>query len=244
MTKSKWIFVVIICLIVLGGLVVASGRNNIDVSRIDTNEIVKPGTKAGNVNLTIGDHVFGNTSGKVLLVEYGDFQCPSCKALYPNLKPLLDYYKNSLSFVFRNYPLTTIHPNALAAASAAEAAGQQGKYWEMNQKLYTEQDTWSGLDAADRTKVFDGFSSQLGLNANKFSDAMTSVDVSTKIKFDTSLGQKLNVNATPTLYLNGKQIPNETSDAVQGKTSAIEALIRKSLEEAGMAMPDKPLTKS
>src|SRR4051812_38114059 len=128
MTRNRWIIVIVAAIVILGGLIALSSRMGLDVSKIDTNKIIPANTKAGDTNIAIGDHVYGNTSGKVLLVEYGDIQCPSCGALHPQLAPLTEYYKDSLTFVFRNFPLTSLHPNALAAATAVEAAGLQGKY--------------------------------------------------------------------------------------------------------------------
>jgi protein-disulfide isomerase len=239
MTRNKWIIIFVAAIVILGGLVALSTRNSIDVSAIDTNKIVANNTKAGNINIEIGDHVYGNTSGKVLLVEYGDIQCPSCGELHPQLKPLLDYYKESLSFVFRNFPLTSIHPNALAAATAAEAAGLQGKYWEMNNLLYDDQNAWAQSDATARTAAFKGYAQSLGLNADKFVEDFDNPAVQTKIKFDMAIGNKLNVRATPTVYLQGKEIAKETGNATNGDSTDLENAIRDALKAAGMNYPEK-----
>lgn len=239
MTRNKWIIVVVAAVVVLGGLIALGARGGVDVSKVDTNKIIPANTMAGDQTVAIGDHVYGNTSGKVLLVEYGDLQCPSCGALHPQLEPLLDYYKDSLTFVYRNFPLTSIHPNALAAATAAEAAGLQGtdKYWAMNNKLYDEQDAWSTADANSRTDIFKGYASDLGLDAGKFASDLSNPSVSQKIKFDQALGQKLGVNATPTLYLQGKPITDQTGKAVQGDATDLETAIRDAIKAAGLSLP-------
>jgi len=244
MTRNKWIIVIVAAIVILGGLIALASRNGVDVSKIDTNKIILANTLVGKTNVAIGDHVYGNTSGKVMLVEYGDFQCPSCGALHPELGPLLDYYKDSLTFVFRNFPLTSIHPNALAAATAAEAAGVQGKYWEMNNMLYNDQDAWSSSDASARTGAFKGYAASLGLNVDKFVADFSNKDISTKIKFDMALGRKLGVNATPTLYLQGKDIVDATGKAVQGNATDLETTIRSALKAANETVPEKTYAES
>ncbi len=244
MTRNRWIIVIVAAIVVLGGLIALSARTGLDVSKIDTNKIIPANTKAGDITVAIGDHIYGNPSGKVLMVEYGDMQCPSCGALHPQLAPLTAYYKDSLTFVFRNFPLTSIHPNALAAATAVEAAGLQGKYWEMNDLLYNQQTSWSSSSSSQRTDAFKGYASTLGLNANKFFTDLSSNDVATKIKFDTALGQRLGVNATPTVYLQGKNILDATGKAVQGDATSMEAAIRDALKAAGMNYPTKTYAES
>lgn len=239
MTRNKWIIVIVVAIVILGSLIGLSGQSSLDVSNIDTSKIISANTKAGNVTVSIGDHVYGNTSGKVMLVEYGDLQCPSCGALQPQLQPLTAYYKDSLTFVFRNFPLTTLHPNALAAATAAEAAGLQGKYWDMNNLLYNNQTSWSNSDASTRTGTFKGYAQSLGLNVTKFTDDLSSTAIATKINFDKALGDKIGVNATPTVYLQGKEIANDTGMATKGDATALEADIRSALKAAGLSYPDK-----
>ena len=244
MTRNRWIIVIVAAIVVLGGLIALSSRTGLDVSKIDTNKIIPANTKAGGVTVAIGDHVYGNTSGKVLMVEYGDLQCPSCGSLHPQLSPLLAYYKDSLTFAFRNFPLTSIHPNALAAATAVEAAGLQGKYWEMNNLLYNDQTSWSSDSTSQRTDAFKSYAGNLGIDTNKFVTDLSSNDVATKIKFDTALGQKLGVNATPTVYLQGKNIVDATGKAVQGDATDLETAIRSALSAAGMIYPSQTYAES
>jgi protein-disulfide isomerase len=115
MSKKAWIVFVVIVVVLLGGLVYLSSRNKIDVSNVDVTTIQPASAASGN----IADHVFGNSDSKVKLVEYGDFQCPGCGSVYPTLKTLSEKYQGQIAFIFRNFPLTTIHPNARAAAAAA-----------------------------------------------------------------------------------------------------------------------------
>jgi protein-disulfide isomerase len=206
-SKKTWIIFAAVCIVVLGGLVVLSKKGQADVGSIDQNKIVAASAANGN----IGDHVFGNTSGKTTMIEYGDFECPACKAAYPNVKTVTDQFKDQLTFVFRNNPLTTIHPNARAGAAAAEAAGLQGKYWEMHDALYENQDDWGNSSADQRTTYFVGYARQVGVkDIDKFKTDMSSNQVDTKINFDLALGKKVPVTGTPTILINGKAIDSAT----------------------------------
>lgn len=192
----------------------------IDLSGIENNSIIGGLSQNGN----IADHVAGNTSGKITFIEYGDFQCPSCGGAFAGVQTLTNDYAKDVTFIFRNFPLTTIHPNARAAAAVAEAAGLQGKYWEMHDKLYQGQDDWSSLDASKRGTVFEGYANTLGLDIAKFNADLSSSEVNKKIAFDQALGNKIGTSATPTFYVNGEKLDDATSSAiVKGDLSAIKA---------------------
>lgn len=224
MNKTGWIIFTTVVVVLLGGLVAWTRITNppIDVSGIENNSIVA----ASDQNGSVADHTEGSTDNKVLLVEYGDYQCPSCGTVYPNVNTLLKDYGDKFTLVFRNFPLTSIHPNAKAAAAVAEAAGLQGKYWEMHDKLYTNQNDWSSLNSTQRTNVFNGYASSLGLNLDTFKADIAGKVVTQKINFDLALGKAANVSATPTFYLNGEQVDSTTSSAlVNGDLTAIKAKI-------------------
>lgn len=205
MSKKTWIIFAAVCVIVLGGLVYLSGKSRIDTSNVETNAIQPANDQSGN----IGDHVFGKKDSKVVLIEYGDFQCPGCGSAYPNLKAVSDKYKGQMAFIFRNFPLTSIHPNARAAAAAAEAAGLQNKYWEMHDALYEGQSSWENLGANERGDFFANYAQTLGLNVDTFKTDMASSRVNQKIEYDQAVAKKINVSATPTIYLNGRQVDEE-----------------------------------
>ena len=230
MNKVGWIIFSAAVVLLLGGLVVWTRMTNppLDVSAVESNSILAATEQSGN----IADHVKGNKDGKILLVEYGDFQCPSCGAAHPHLNSLMEEYGDSTTFVYRNFPLTTIHPNARAAAGAAEAAGLQGKYWEMYDMLFENQKSWSSLDASQRGSVFNGYAQALDLDLEKFTADVAATNVSKKITFDQALGKNIGVNATPAFYLNGEKLDEETSSAlVNGDLTKIkeklDALIQK-----------------
>ncbi len=222
MNRTGWIIFSVIVVLVLGGLVAWTRIANppIDLSGVENNSIVAASEQNGN----IADHVTGSDAKKVLLVEYGDYQCPSCGGVYPHLNTILEEYGEDITFVFRNFPLTSMHPNARAAAAVAEAAGLQGKYWEMHDMLYEKQNDWSGLDASQRTSVFNGYASSLGLDMAKFETDIASKNVNQKISFDLALGKSVDTSATPTFFLNGEKLDDSTaSGIVQGNLDALRA---------------------
>ena len=228
MSKTAWIIFSAVIVLVLGGLVVYSRSSNpsADVSTVDANTILAASEQSGQ----IGDQVYGNPEAKVVLVEYGDYQCPSCGGVYTPIKTAMEAYKDKVAFVFRNFPLTTIHPNARAASAAAEAAGLQGKFWEMHDQLYEAQNDWSTLTGDQRTDVFVGYAKELGLDEARFKTDLAGKQVNTKISFDQAIGNKLKVNSTPTLYLNGEQLSaDDAGKIVQGSSTTLTALFDKAL---------------
>lgn len=228
MNRVTWIIFGAVIVLVLGGLVIYSRVSNpsMNVSSVDTNSIITASAQNGQ----IADHVYGNASSKVVFVEYGDFQCPSCGSANPQVMAATESYKDKVAFVFRNFPLTTIHPNARAAAAAAEAAGLQGKYWDMHNKLYLGQADWENLTGDQRTTVLVSYASQLSLDTAKFKTDLASNAVNSKISFDQALGNKIGVSATPTFYLNGQKLSDaDSSQIVQGSTTTLTGLFDKAL---------------
>lgn len=230
MDRTRWIIFAVICMVVLGVLVINKKSDNVAIDNLDASKIVKSDKK----DASIADHVFGSEADKVTLIEYGDFQCPGCGSLFPSLKPLKEKYQQQLTFIFRNFPLTTIHPNALAAATAAEAAGLQGKWWQYHDKLYEEQTAWSEIDSTKRTDVFVGYGKELGLNEKTFRKDLASEKIAQKIARDQAMGKKIGANSTPTLVLNGKILPQN-----QWATSQkLEDTLRKAIKESGQTLPE------
>jgi len=219
MTRTRWIIFGLICLLALAGIVVFNKKDSVDVSSTDPASVITGEN---------GDHVYGKTDAKVILFEYGDFQCPGCGGAFAKIKTIKETYKDKIAFVFRNFPLTSIHPNALAAATAAEAASLQGKFWEMHDKLYESQDSWSAISAAERTNVFVQYATSLGLNAEQFKTDMSSKTVSDKIARDRALAGKLDVSSTPTLYVNDEKL---NSDIISDVVQADGSLLIKKIDE-------------
>lgn len=161
------------------------------------------------------DHTIKAPNEKVVLIEYGDFQCPACGAAYQPLKQAKALFKDQVTFVFRHLPLSQIHPNAFAAARAAEAAGMQGKFFEMHDKLYETQNAW-GEVSTNQQKLFEGYAEELGLDMNKFRTDYASEAVAERINRDIATAKgTFDASGTPTFILNGEKIENPaaTKDA-------------------------------
>ncbi len=214
MTKTGWIIFITVVAVGLGSLIAWTRIANppLDVSDINTHAAIAASDRSGN----IADHITGNAESKVILVEYGDFQCPGCAGASPNIQVLLEEYGDRIAVIFRNFPLTSMHPNAKAAAAAAEAAGKQGKYWEMNSHLFKSQGEWQNADTKTRTDIFKGYAEALQLNVDTFMEDLASSDIAKKISFDQALGKKDGVTATPTFFLNGEKVSEDTADGIIG----------------------------
>lgn len=208
MNRTAWIVFIVLCVGFLGGLVWISKGKALDVSSVDTWAFQNGESRNGN----IADHVYGNKDAKVRIIEYGDYQCPGCGQAYQPVKTVVEKYKDNVAFVFRNFPLPSLHPNARAAAAAAEAAGLQGKFWEMHDLLYSNQSSWENLSGTQRTDQFASYANQLGLNRDQFLKDITSSAVTDKIAYDQALGQKVGVSGTPSIYVNQKAITQYVHD--------------------------------
>lgn len=156
-------------------------------------------------------------TGEVQVVEFGDFQCPACGQAHPDVKKLNEEFEGKITFVFRNFPLPG-HANARAAAEAAEAAGDQGKYWEMHNMLFETQSQWSSLP--DPTSIFAQYAEALKLDKEKFTEDITNEVNKDRISADQSDGYAVGVSGTPTFFINGKQ---QTSFDYETLKKAIEA---------------------
>ena len=176
-------------------------------------------------------HIEGNDKSGVTLVEYGDFECPFCEEAYPVVKQTVSQFNDQISFQFRNFPLVSIHQNAFAGARAAEAAGLQGKYFQMHDLLYDNQNQWA--QSSNPTTYFNQYAKQLGLNVTQFKKDYGSTAVNDAINADMAAGNKLGVNATPTFYLNGKQINLNPED--QSSVKAFAQQIQAAIDQKSSA---------
>ena len=146
--------------------------------------------------VSANDHVEGPAAAPLTLAEYGDYQCPYCGAAYPVVKRLQKTLGKNLRFVFRNFPLTQMHPYALIAAEAAEAAALQGKFWEMHDLLYERQ-------AFLEPNIISVWAKSIGLDLEKFGNDIKQGVVQMRIKDDRQSGIRSGVNGTPTFFING-----------------------------------------
>ena len=141
------------------------------------------------------EHAAGAAHSRLVLVEYGDYECPSCAAAEPVTRHLVDTFGGELTFVFRHYPLVDVHPHAELAAEAAEAAAAQGKFWAMHHLLFTHQ---KHLDMASLTK----YAEQLELDMRRFNAEMADHIYTQRVQEHRRAGDRLQLQASPTFFLN------------------------------------------
>lgn len=166
-------------------------------------------TNTGNQTVQLSEHKTAAGSTGVALVEYGDFQCPACAQYYPIIKQLKEQYAGRVTFQFRHYPLTEIHQNALISSRAAEAAAMQGKFWEMHDLLYENQNAWASN--ANPAPIFESYAQALGLDVDKFREDIRSEQVNNIVQADRAEAKKQGYQSTPTFAIDGQKIDNPTS---------------------------------
>jgi protein-disulfide isomerase len=169
------------------------------------------------------DHVEGNKDSRAVIVEYSDFECPACRAYYLVFKRLTVQFGGKMAFVYRSFPLSEIHKNAEPAAWAAEAAGRQGKFWEMHDLLFEKQNEWA--QAGDPEPLFESYSKLLNISIDKFKADYNSKEVRNFVKAQRNSAIKAGLQGTPSFFLNGKQIQNPTT------TEAFIAVIKTAIAE-------------
>ncbi|MBU6447730.1 thioredoxin domain-containing protein [Patescibacteria group bacterium] len=204
MSKQTITMVVIGAVIIIGAFILFKKSPTTNAPAVNVQNLV-----------TSTDHMTGSSTAKVQLVEFGDYQCPACGYAYPAIKQVVDAHASdpNFNFVFRNFPLP-MHANALAAAQAAEAAGEQGKYFEMHDLLYTHQNDWAEL--TDPTTVFEGYAQQIHLDTQKFKTAMTDPKITNMLLSQRQQAMDMGIAGTPTFFLNNQQLPGiPTADELE-----------------------------
>jgi formate-nitrite transporter family protein len=158
-------------------------------------------------------YVLGPATAPARLEEFGDFECPPCGLLHPILEEMHKEFGDRLQITFREFPLVPTHQHALAAASAAEAAGLQGKFWEMHDLLYERQKNWK--TEFDVRPVFETYAKEIGIDVARYKTDLDSNAVQQRIFLDQNRGHSLGVKGTPTVFLNGREVPFESLPAEQ-----------------------------
>lgn len=227
MNKITWSIFIAATVGLMTLLVVLSNGAKIDVSKIDVLAIQSASVQNGN----IADHVYGNVESKVTLIEYGDFQCTACASQFPVTNAIMKEYKDKIKLIFRNFPLTAIHPNAKISAAAAEAAGLQGKFWEMHDLLYKNQTSWDDLTGESRVDAMVKFAEELKIDTSKFKEDMGSSAILAKISYDQAIGTKVNLQGTPTFYLNGKLMSGDDWSDIDKFKAALDAELKATATE-------------
>jgi protein-disulfide isomerase len=171
-------------------------------------------------------HVLGPATAPAHIEEFGDFECPPCGMFHPILEEMHKEFGDRLRITFREFPLVPTHQHALAAASAAEAAGMQGKFWEMHDLLYERQKDWK--KEFNVRPIFEGYAKEIGIDVTRYQRDVASDGVANRITRDGVRGRSLGVQGTPTVFLNGREVPFESLQPEQ-----LRVLIQREIQSAG-----------
>ncbi|MBI4037080.1 thioredoxin domain-containing protein [Candidatus Daviesbacteria bacterium] len=186
--------IIVITIVIVAGGVFLLGKS-----------ATKPQSQKVDSSILIRDDSYkiATSSAKVTMVEFSDFQCPACAAVEPTIRQMLADYQGKINFVYRHFPLPQ-HQNAVKAALAAEAAGVQGKFWPMHDKLFDAQKEWENSGSAD--DLFVNYAKDLGLDSEKFKLSLEDNKLADKIKRDEADGTAAGVNSTPTFFVDGVKV--------------------------------------
>lgn len=153
-------------------------------------------------------HIIGSADAPITIVEFSDFQCPACKSIQPLVKQVLSQYEGKVRLVFRHFPLSSIHPHAETAARVSEVAAEEGKFEAMHDKLFETQEIWSVAPNADAARdYFVTLATELGIDNQSFLEKIESDRIKERVTIDSAAAAQLNIQSTPTLYVNGRQTP-------------------------------------
>ena len=212
------IIIVLVGAVAAGWIVLRSAR--------DRNTPTPTPDPAGEVRGAEPPHLRGNPNAPVTLEEFGDFQCPSCGTYEPELKKMKAEFGDKLKVIFRELPLLPMHEHALMAAQAAEAAGLQGKFWEMHDLLYENQAKW--VEQKDLVPVFVDYAKQIGLNPDQFMKDLNGERVAQRIFQDGKRAHSFGLKGTPSFFVNGKEAKDE-----QWKPEGLRQMIRDAIAASG-----------
>ena len=238
MDKKTWIIFGVIVAAFVALIVffnMSNKSNQIDVSGLDLAKVLAASTQSGQ----IGDHVQGKQDSKVVFIEYGDYQCNACAYAFPRISAISEEYKDQVAFVFRNYPIPSLHPNALTAATVAEAAGLQNNdmFWKMHDALYSSQSAWISSSIDSRLTDMYNLAASVGINkqqlVNNIKSEAINKRLNQKINFDMATGKKLNIQGTPSFFINGKEIGSDT----WGDDEKLKKLLDDTLKKHNIAPP-------
>ena len=200
--KNPWIVIGVLLVVLVGGAVVYS--NSV--------------AKTNNVGVEVKTHIKGGATATVTLTEYSDFQCPACGAFQPTVNEVLAQYGDQIKFEYKHYPLVQIHPFAEPAARAAEAAGQQGKFFEYADMLFANQKDWT--KSTNPSGLFTKYATDLGLDLKLFTKHQKSSVLQANIKANMLEARGLGLTGTPSFYLNGTKLEVSSYDDFKAKIAA------------------------
>jgi len=198
-------------------------------------------TKPGDLSTPVesNEHIKGSIEAPITIVEYSDFQCPACLAFFPVVKAITESEDKNIRFVYRHFPLSQIHPRAEASAIAAEAAALQGKFFEMHDILFENQEEWAkGNEKA--SFYFKKYATEIGLDVEQFENDLNREDLKSEVQKDYATGISSNVTGTPSFYLNGKKLEvRSIQEFQQAIIGSLENLNKNQVEESQTATTSK-----
>ena len=176
------------------------------------------------VTAETSNNFYGQEEGVITLTEYADFQCPACAGFYPIISQVKEAFQDQVRFEFKHFPLVQIHPNATAAHRAAQAAGNQDKFWEMHDRLFEQQQSWSQTNSP--ADVFQEYARDLGLDMEQYNAEVGTSETLAVINADIAIARDKGVSSTPTFYIDGEQIEDLNGlSTVQGFSAVIQEAI-------------------
>jgi len=171
-------------------------NNNNNLNNANTNQVVMTGDPAP---ISDSDHIIGNKNAKIVMIEYSDFQCPYCKNHQQTMNQLVDEYGDDIAWVYRHFPIPSLHPFANMAALSSECAAEQGKFWEYSDALYDNQDSFS-------SNYFGELAGQLGLKTSQFDDCLSSAKYQSVVSADIADAEQAGITGTPGTFINGELV--------------------------------------
>lgn len=171
-----------------------------------------------NEGVVLEPNVKGNPDAEVVLVKHSDFQCPACAAAAPVVDSILETYGDQVRFEYKHFPLVSIHPLAIPAARATEAAGQQGEFFAMHDLLFENQQAWSS--APNPTAIFISYAEQIGLDVPTFRRHMSASLIDDHVQAEFNVARELGLSSTPTFFLNGEQLTFQTYEELISQVEA------------------------
>jgi len=222
--KNPWVVIGVVAVVLIGGSVWYSGQVS----------------KSYNEGVVLTEHIKGNPNATVTLTEYSDFECPACKQFEPVVLEVLAQYGDGIKFEYKHFPLIQIHPYAEPAAWAAEAAGQQGKFFEFQELLFENQESWIPPNSTP-TRNFTQYAEELGLDIVQFNRQSRSSLIKDKVRGEYEEARGLGLTGTPTFFLNGQKMNITT---YQDFKAQVAAAVNPSVEFGAGIVPSDTDTKT
>ncbi|MBS1794290.1 MAG: thioredoxin domain-containing protein [Acidobacteria bacterium] len=238
-SKTPLIIIGLVLIVAVGGAWWFLGQSNAGIKNTNKPTNAKAGQTpiVTNIQGAQPPNMLGSANASVTVEEFADFQCPTCGVMHPKVKEVVSTYGSRIKFIFREYPLAIpAHDKAYEAAVAAEAAGLQGKFWDMQNLLFSNQQAWSANP--DYRKVWEEYAAKIGLDVDRWKNDMAGLNAKARVDADLARGRALNVNSTPSIFINGIKLEFEQM-TVETMRQMIDAELAKA-PNASQPAPSAP----